>query len=78
MTRDGFFFVAGQTPDRRAIVHFYSFATGATSRVLTTRPASMPVAGRPPGFAAAPDGRWVLFPSVDQSSSDLMMIENFR
>jgi Tol biopolymer transport system component/tRNA A-37 threonylcarbamoyl transferase component Bud32 len=78
MTRDGFFFVAEMTPDRRAIVHFYSFTTGATSRVLTTRPSSVPAGGRPPGFAASPEGRWLLFPSVDQSSSDLMMIENFR
>ena len=30
------------------------------------------------GIAVSKDGKWLLFPQVDQSSSDLMLIENWR
>ena len=29
------------------------------------------------GIAVSPDGKWLLFPQVDEQSSDVMMIENW-
>jgi hypothetical protein len=30
------------------------------------------------GLAVSPDGQWVLYPQIDQSGSDIMLVENFR
>ena len=30
------------------------------------------------GLPVSPDGRWLLLPQVDEVSSDLMMVENWR
>jgi hypothetical protein len=30
------------------------------------------------GLPVSSDGKWLLFPQVDEQSSDLMMIENWR
>jgi hypothetical protein len=38
--------------------------------------------GPPPGWMGgipvSPDGRWLLFAQIDELSSDLMMVENWR
>jgi Tol biopolymer transport system component len=31
-----------------------------------------------PGFAISPDGRWLLYTSLESTDADLMLIENFR
>jgi Tol biopolymer transport system component len=31
-----------------------------------------------PGIAVSPDGRWILYTQEDHSSSDIMLVENFR
>jgi hypothetical protein len=31
-----------------------------------------------PGFAVSPDGRWILCAQLDQSGSDIILLENFR
>src|SRR5262249_54447112 len=57
------------------LIEFFSFATGQVSEI-----------GRPtrgpekyiPGLAVSPDGRSLLYVQMDQSGSDLMMVENFR
>jgi hypothetical protein len=31
-----------------------------------------------PGFAISPDGRWLLYTSLESSDADLMFVDNFR
>ena len=47
---------------------------------LTTEALKLPegTAGGTTNFTVSPDGRWLVFVHVDQSVSELMMIENFR
>jgi Tol biopolymer transport system component/DNA-binding winged helix-turn-helix (wHTH) protein len=54
---------------------FYSFATGRVAEV-TSLP-KQPVYG-PPGLAVSPDGLSILYVQRDSSSSDIMLVENFR
>ena len=47
------------------------FSTGKTSKILTIeRPGG--------GVAVSPDGRTLLYSQVDETGSDLMLVENFR
>jgi hypothetical protein len=56
----------------RARLRFFEFAT-KTSRVLADLGERSGL-----GLSVSPDGRVVIFTSLDSPSSDLMMIENFR
>jgi Tol biopolymer transport system component len=71
---DGIYFVAPVASARPAI-KFFSFAThGVTPLGVLERD---PLQG-PPGLTISPDGRWLLYAQVDQSVSDLMLVEGFR
>ena len=71
---NGIYFVAPVASARPAI-KFFSFAThGVTQLGVLERE---PLQG-PPGLTISPDGRWLLYAQVDQSGSDLMLVENFR
>ena len=49
--------------------------TGRTTEALKLPPGTV---GGTAKFTISPDGRWLVFVHVDQSVSELMMIENFR
>jgi len=52
-------------------INFLSFATGKIKSVATTdRPGG--------GLTVSIDGRWILYTQLDQSASELMLVENFR
>ena len=55
-------------------IEFYDFATGRTTRVGTVE---KELYGGGPNLAATPDGRWILYVQVDQTESDIMLVENF-
>ena|ERR1051326_2777174 len=62
-------------PHAPAKVGFYSFRTGTSTAVGTVdRSAAIDF----PGISLSPDGRWLLYSQATATSSDLMMIENFR
>jgi len=57
------------------LIEFFNFATGQASEV--TRLVKGPHRFAP-GLAVSPDGRSLLYSQMDQSGSDIMMVENFR
>ena len=70
----GIYFVAPVASARPAI-KFFSFATRRVTQLGALE--RHPVQG-PSGLASSPDGRWLLYAQVDQSVSDLMLVEHFR
>ncbi len=70
--KEGIYFF--RTPDKmgHSDICFYEFATGQTRKVLTIdRPVNSHI-------AVSPDGKTILYPQTDDSSSVLMLVENFR
>jgi serine/threonine protein kinase len=69
---DGIYFFT--KPDERghSALSIYEFATGKTRKILTVeRPVTWSV-------RVSRDGRTVIYPQVDETGSDLMLVENFR
>jgi hypothetical protein len=68
----GIYFIPG--PDRvgRFFIHFFSFATGQVKQIAGIQ--KQPLYG----FSVSPDERCILYTQVDQTGSDLMLVENFH
>ncbi len=56
-------------------IEFFSFATARRTQLAVVEK-EFPLGT--PGFAVSPDGRWMLLALIDQSESDIMLMENFR
>ena len=54
------------------IIRFLSFATGES------RPIALANHAFYLGMSVSPDSKYILFDQLDESGSDLMLIENFR
>jgi Tol biopolymer transport system component len=66
VARGGIYFVAEQE------LRYFSFATGTSKPILKIpKPVSL-------GLSVSPDEHWLLYAQLDQSGSDLMLVENFR
>jgi Tol biopolymer transport system component len=74
LTDQGIYFV-NLDAKRNPTIKFFDFATGRIKQVAA--PERMPVWGLV-GLAVSPDGRWILYAQVDQDTSDIMLVENFR
>ncbi|MBO0857417.1 MAG: PD40 domain-containing protein, partial [Chloracidobacterium sp.] len=70
----GIYFATANDPAHPAI-EFFNFAT---RKVTTISALDKPLSPTDPGLSVAPDGRSILFTQMDQSGSDLMLVENFR
>src|SRR5262245_43155571 len=57
------------------IIEFYNFKTRRVTPVATL---NKPLSRSDPGLTISPDGRSLLFSQLDQSGSDIMLVENFR
>jgi Tol biopolymer transport system component len=66
---------AGPRSVIKYFIEFFSFATG---RIAPFAPLEKKPDLDGPSFAVSPDGRWILYSQVDQSGSDIMLVENFR
>lgn len=75
ITDQGVYFVANDTVSHQ-VIEFFSFATEKASRIFSPEKEMVPWG--PPDLAVSPDGRWLLFTQIDQKSSDIMRVENFR
>jgi len=52
-------------------IQFFSFATGKVTLITKI--------GKPfLGLSVSPDRKWILYSQLDQRSSDVMLVENFR
>ena len=68
----GIYFFTPPDERGRSDVCLYEFAAGKTRKILT-------IEGTPSfHIEASPDGRTILYTHLDQSGSDLMLVENFR
>jgi Tol biopolymer transport system component/predicted Ser/Thr protein kinase len=56
-------------------IEFFNFATGRVRQIAAMEKEAV-LGG--PGFAISPDGRWILYAQVDQSGSDIVLVENFQ
>jgi len=74
VARTGLFLIRPLPPDA-AEVDMYAFSSGRTSRVAVLEK-------DPPfsdsGFAVSSDGRKILYTQVENSSSEIILVENFR
>jgi Tol biopolymer transport system component/DNA-binding winged helix-turn-helix (wHTH) protein len=75
VTDRGIYFVPSDW-SRHPAIELFAFATGQLTEVVPLdRP---PVAYGNPGLTISPDGRWILCALLEQDSSDIMLVENFR
>lgn len=75
MAEDGIYFAVAETPSRSA-VEFFSFDTRRVERRVAELERS--IKEGPPGLTISRDGRWLLYTRIDQSGSDIMLMEDFR
>ena len=69
---EGIYFIPEPGIDGKSSIQFLSFATAKVKTVA-------PISGSPAeGLSVSPDGRSLLFTQLDDASSDLMLVENFR
>ncbi|MEW5978632.1 MAG: winged helix-turn-helix domain-containing protein [Acidobacteriota bacterium] len=75
VTEQGVYFVPSDWHSNPRI-EFFSFATGQVSKAVTLQ--KPPIRHVRPGLSISPDGRWILCALVEQDTSDIMLVENFR
>lgn len=70
--QEGICFLGHSTATNAYGIHVLNFATNKTELVSRTeRPISQ-------GFSVSPDGRFAFYTQIDLTTSDLMLVENFR
>ncbi|HKQ78890.1 MAG TPA: protein kinase, partial [Blastocatellia bacterium] len=69
----GIYFLNRASP--HTTIEFFSFATNQRTQIAVVEK-KVPRGG--PGFAVSHNGRWMLLTLIDQSESDIMLMENFR
>ena len=72
LVNEGIYFIPKPGVDRKSSIQFLSFATGKVKTVATMSGETYE------GLSVSPDGHSLLFSQIDQTSSDLMLVENFR
>jgi Tol biopolymer transport system component len=75
MTKNGAYYAEFQRGARAWAVSFYDFGTKKSSVVFRTKNIDF---GPGHVFSISPDGKYVLYPKVDQTQTDLISITNFR
>lgn len=75
LSAQGLYFLDPAPGGRSTNIQFFNFANEQITTVLSM---DRELIVKGPGFAVSPDNRWFLCASLDQSGSDLMLVENFH
>lgn len=80
MSSDGIYFIGPAQPKAASSVAKYSIQLLDLSSRRTSTFAQLEKSPDVdhPGFSISRDARWMLFTQIDQSGSDIMLVENFR
>jgi hypothetical protein len=70
----GIYFVTAETLDR-PLIEFFGFATG---KITTVFAPEKRLPGTYSALSVSSDGRRLIWTQADQTSSDIMLMENFR
>ena len=77
VVRGGIYFIDFDVPnDARRPVRFFNFQSRQVTQVGTVE--NTVSWSNTPGFAISPDGRWVLYTSLESTDADLLLVDNFR
>src|SRR5215510_6769248 len=74
VTQKGIYFATANEP-ARPVIEFFNFTNRKVTTIATLY---RPLSPSDPGLTIAPNGRSLLFGQMDQSGSDLMLVENFH
>jgi Tol biopolymer transport system component len=74
-TKKGIYYLEFVRGARAMQVSFYDFAARANKVAFRMKDADFFQAT---SFSISPDGKYILYPRVDQSQTNLMLVENFR
>jgi len=72
VTAEGLYYPAPPHSGEHSFIRFFSFSTGKS------RPVAVGSHAFYLGMSVSPDSKYVIFDQLDETSSDLMLIENFR
>jgi Tol biopolymer transport system component len=73
----GIYFIDFDVPsDAGRPVRFLDFQSGRVTQLGTVE--NTVIWTNTPGFAISPDGRWLLYTSLESTDADLMLVDNFR
>jgi dipeptidyl aminopeptidase/acylaminoacyl peptidase len=75
ITRKGAYYTEWQRSTASSLVTFYDFETKKSAVVFRTKG---PDFGFGQSFSISPDGKYILFPKIDQSETNLVLVENFK
>jgi Tol biopolymer transport system component len=75
-SKKGMYYLEWERSSRAMAVSFYDYATKKNSMVLRMRGFDM--GGGSTSFSVSPDGKYILYPKVDRTQTNLMLVDNFK